>query len=110
MIEITIYEYLKDALGVPVYTETPVNPPDEYVRIERTNGGETNGIEHALIAVQSISALSLYRAAEINEEVKAAMRSLYLPSVYSAKLNADYNYTNTSTKQYRYQAVFDIYY
>jgi hypothetical protein len=28
--------------------------------------------------------------------------------VLSVELNSNYNYTDTSTKEYRYQAVFDI--
>ena len=46
----------------------------------------------------------------MNDDVKRAM--LRMPAndhkVTRCDLNSDYNYTNTSTKQYRYQAVFDV--
>ena len=31
-----------------------------------------------------------------------------LNSISKIKLNSDYNFTDTETKEYRYQAVFDI--
>ena len=54
---------------------------------------------------------SLFEAAELNERVKAAMDDLILlPDIFSAKLDSDYNFTDTATKQYRYQAVYNITY
>lgn len=55
------------------------------------------------------SQISLLRAAEINEAAKAAMDTLpERPEVFRSALNSDYNYTDTETKTYRYQAVYDI--
>ena len=34
----------------------------------------------------------------------------YAENVFMAKLNSDYNYTDTSVKRYRYQAVYDMTY
>ena len=31
-------------------------------------------------------------------------------NIFKSSLNSDYNFTDTSTKKYRYQAVYDIYY
>ena len=54
---------------------------------------------------------SLFEAAELNERVKAAMDDLIqLPDIISSDLDSDYNFTDTSTKRYRYQAVYDIIY
>jgi hypothetical protein len=52
----------------------------------------------------------MYEAATMNEEIKAAMLNslITLGSVAKVDLNSDYNYTDTTTKTYRYQAVFDI--
>ena len=48
-------------------------------------------------------------AAELNEQVKAAMEDLAdLDEVSACRLNSDYNFTDTTTKHYRYQAVFDL--
>ena len=34
--------------------------------------------------------------------------AIALEQIVSVSLNSDYNYTDTTTKEYRYQAVFDI--
>ena len=46
---------------------------------------------------------------QLNEETKIAVDSLIeLDEIASVKLNTDYNFTDTTTKKYRYQAVYDI--
>ena len=56
-----------------------------------------------------ITADSMYAAAKLNEEVKAIMKGIIeLPEVSSCRLDSDYNFTDTATKKYRYQAVFDL--
>ena len=53
----------------------------------------------------------MYNAASLNETVIAEMDGLpALPEVASCRLNSDYNFTDTTKKQYRYQAVFDVVY
>lgn len=116
MIEKIVLDYLSDALSVPVYMETPADTPDdpipsEYVLIEKTGSSETNIIPSATLAIQSISNISLYNAASLNEAAKGAMFNLItVPEVSRSSLNSDYNFTDTTTKQYRYQAVYDITY
>jgi len=108
MIERILIEYLNNELTQPVYMERPENPPREYVIIQKLGSSKVNQIETANVAFQSYSE-SLYEAALLNEEVKAAVEaSVSLPEISSAKLNSDYNFTNTAAKQYRYQAVFNI--
>lgn len=109
MIEVTILNYLNENLeNITAYMERPANPPKSYVLIEKTGGGEENHIRHSTIAVKSI-AESLFKAALLNEEVKDLMSSaISLDDIAKVELNSDYNFTDTSTKQYRYQAVFDI--
>ena len=116
MIEEVIRNYLiaqeLEGIGSNVFLETPEpgSVPEEYILLERTGSSMRNHIETATIAIQSVSSVSLYRAALINNAVKLAM--LYgLPqenAVFGCRINTDYNYTNTATKQYRYQAVFQI--
>lgn len=114
MIEKTVIDYLREtglSVGQQVYAEKPLDPPAEYVLVEKTGSSRTNRIDQAMIAAQSISKTSILRAAQINEEVKAAMDELAtLNTVFSCSLNSDYNFTNTSTNEYRYQAVFNIFY
>ena len=53
--------------------------------------------------------IEMLAAAELNERVKAAMDELAdIDDVSACRLNSDYNFTDTTTKHYRYQAVFDL--
>ena len=112
MIEKIVLDYLTSALSVPVYMQEPVNPrPDEantFVVIEKTGSDKENRISSATIAIQSY-APTLYEAACLNEEVKEAMENIItLDSVTDSKLDSDYVFIKVSTKQPRYQAVFDL--
>lgn len=110
MIEITIRNYLNRVLSVPVYLEYPDGEtvPAKHVMVEKVGSGRNNHIDSASIALQSYGA-SLYDAMSLNEEVKAAMDAIVsLKEIGSSALDSDYNFTDTTTKQYRYQAVYDI--
>lgn len=110
MIEKIILNHLTKSLNVPVLMEERVGLPSAYVIIEKVGGGESNHISRATVAVQSYGK-SLHDAAELNEKVKEAMgRIAELDDVSRCELNSDYNYTNTTKKKYRYQAVFDLVY
>lgn len=110
MIERYILDYLNERLSVPAYMEEPEKPLKEYVLIDKIGSSESDMIQSAVIAVQSYGE-SLYRAALLNAEVKELMRdSVVLDAISRCRLNSDYNYTDTETKRYRYQAVFDITY
>ena len=110
MIETIVLDYLSEALSVPVSMEVPEDPPDQFVVIEKTGGGEENHIKSATLAIQSV-ADSLYQAAVLNEAVKAYMDGISdLDSIGRSSLNSDYNFTDTASKRYRYQAVFDLIY
>lgn len=110
MIEEIVLDYLNKVLDVPVDTEMPENNPSKYVLIEKTGSSSENFIKSATIALKS-HATSLYEAAELNEKVKAAMDNIVvLDTISSSKLNTDYNFTDTTKKRYRYQAVYDLFY
>lgn len=111
MIEEILKNYLGDSLSAPVYLEIPYDYPSNFYAIERTGGGQVNHIKSATIAIKSYAS-SLYDAALMNEELKEVMLKdiLSLDEIASVQLNSDYNFTDTTTKQYRYQAVFDIRY
>lgn len=107
MIEIIICNYLTEKLGCPVLAEKPQRPYNNIVFVERT-GGRGKFIKETTVALQSYAA-TLYEAAELNERVIAAMLDIIeLDTVVDVSLNQNYNFTDTSTKEYRYQAVFDI--
>lgn len=108
MIEKIILDYLDQELSDPVYMERPESPPSQYILIEKTGSSKTNHIKSATIALQSY-ADSLYSAALLNEEVKKLMEnSVVLDEICNVSLNGDYNFTDATTKEYRYQAVFDV--
>ena len=108
MIEQTILDYLNDTLTEPCYMEEP-DEEDIFVLLEKTGGSLSNHVYSATLAIQSY-ATSLYEAAELNKKVKAAMLTIAgeLNTVSKCSLNSDYDFTDTTKKRYRYQAVFDI--
>ena len=108
MIEKIILDFLKAELTVPVFLEQPDIAPDSYVLFEKTGSDRSNRLKSATFAFQSYAA-SLYQAATLNEELKVAVDNMVsLNEIGSVRLNSDYNFTDTTTKRYRYQAVYDI--
>ena len=112
MIESIVYNFLNTNMTVPVYTEIPANPPKKMIVLEKTGGSEVNFIKRSTFAIQSYGK-SLYEAAELNDALKEMMMDgldglAGLDEIVSVSLNSDYNFTDTTTKEYRYQAVFDI--
>lgn len=108
MIEKIVLDYLKEVLDVPVYMEEPTNKPESFVVLEKTGSSRTNFIYESTLALQSY-ATSLYLSAKLNEKVKSAMDNIIeLNSITKSSLNSDYNFTDTTTKRYRYQAIYDI--
>lgn len=115
MIEKIIHDYLKTALNpsgttVNVYMERPEKPAVPFVVIEKTGTSEKNLLRRSIIAIQCYGG-SLYLSAILSETVITAMVDglVTLGSVASVKLNNSYNFTKTDAKEYRYQAVFEVY-
>ena len=110
MIETIVLDYLSSVLPEPCSLEVPERPPARFVVLEKTGSSRKNFMDTAIFAVQSYGP-SLFEAAELNERVIAAMDDLILlPDIFSSKLDSDYNFTDTATKKYRYQAVYNITY
>lgn len=110
MIEKIILNYLIKKLEVPVYMEEQKEKEDSYVVIEKLGSARVDRINRASFAVQSY-AKSMEEAAILNEKVVDAMlKIIECEDIGSVKLDSDYNFTDTQTKRYRYQAVFDLYY
>lgn len=108
MIEIVIKEYLDGHLSVPSFLERTGKMPKRFVLFEKTGSSKRNQLPSSTFAFQSY-AESMYEAAKLNEEVKTAVEDLLmLDEISNVRLNSDYNFTDTTTKEYRYQAVFDI--
>lgn len=110
MIEIDLIEYLEEQLNISASLEVPENPPERYIVIEKTGNRMENFIEFPTVAIKS-HALTMVDAAKLNEEVKAVMaNAIMLKRIHRAELNADYNFTDTTKKGYRYQAVYNFTY
>ena len=115
MIEEILIAYLagKTEAGEHVYAERPDNIPPKYLMLEKIGGGSENYLKRSLVSVQSVTDSlqggTLLDAARLNEEVKALMEELpTLEEISGCKLDSDYNHTDGETKEYRYQAVFEI--
>lgn len=110
MIEKIVLDDLNSALTESVHMETPKDIPDAYVLIEKTSESMENQIWSATLAIQSISSQSLYAAALLSNSVKNEMLYGLITNsaVSKVSLNSEYNFTDSRTKQYRYQAVYDI--
>lgn len=108
MIEKVILEHLKQELIYPVYCEMPAEwPATPFCVIVKTGGSIVNHIARATLSIRSY-APSMFGASLLNEQVKIAMLERSIDSVYGVHLNSDFNFTDTTNKEYRYQAVFDL--
>ena len=110
MIETTVKSYLV-ANNITAYLEMPEDyPGGKFCTIEKTGGGYEQGLSTATITIQSYGNC-LADAASENVAVKNAMLAINsLPSITRVELNSDYNFTDTATRRYRYQAVYDLTY
>lgn len=110
MIELVIKNYLDGHLDVPSFFEHQNGLEGKYVLVEKLSGGKKNKLNSSVFSFQSY-ADSLFESAKLNEQVKEVVEAMVeLPEITGIKLNSDYNFTDTQTKKYRYQAVFDINY
>src|SRR5690625_1605817 len=110
MIELIVKNYLDEHLSVPVFTEKPPNALQRYVLIDKTGSAKSNHLPSATIAFQSY-AESKYESALLNKQLKSVVEQMIeLDEIRGLSLNNDYYFPDTTTKQYRYQAVFDIRY
>lgn len=109
MIETILLNYLDAAnLSAAVYMEQPKEKPAAFFILEKTGGMETEHICESTFVIQSYGP-TLLDAARMNEDIKAVMRdAIVLDAISRVELNGDYNYTDSTTKQYRYQAVFVV--
>lgn len=110
IIEVYLIEYLTKELGIPIYGQEEDAEDGAYVVVEKLGSYAENFTRHATIALKSYGT-TLLESAELNERVKEAMDNIIKkPDISYSKLNSDYNYTDTTTKKYRYQAVYDLVY
>ena len=107
MIEEVVLNFLDEKLSAPVYMEER-ETNEEFVMISKADSSNENYVTTSMFVVMSYAG-SLLAAAKLNETVKKAMSELHtLPQISACRLATDYNFTDTASKRYRYQAVFNI--
>lgn len=111
MIEVILLNFLKSNLDVPVFALMPdLTKNSKFVLIEKTFENNTNQLKECNIAIQSY-ADSLYNAILLDEHVQKSMELFdTTDNIASVHLTNDYNFTDTTTKKYRYQAIYKIKY
>lgn len=108
MIEKIILDYLSQALDDPVTMEIPASPPERLYVLEKVGGGREDLVRHTMLALSS-RAPSLYEAAQMQETAMGIMfNAAALDAVSDVKLNTEYNNTDTASKDYQYEAVYEI--
>lgn len=112
MIEDILINALNERLTAPCYAEVPKDPPSAYYIVEKTGGRIENHIRSAILAIESCSISSMVEASSMNECLIECMlyNVVKLEDIASVSLNSDYNFTDSTTKTYRYQAVFEVVY
>ena len=111
-IEQLVRTTLEGITHYPAYLEEPPAPrPERYYRTARLGRSGENHISRARLAVQSY-APSLAGAMALNREAYNVMNDLLLgdPAVSRVSLVSDYDFTDTATKRYRWQAIYEITY
>lgn len=111
MIELDIKKFIEDEFEYPAFMERPQTAIDTFFVIEKISGSRDEQIDFARIAIQPY-APSMYQAASLCEQLNDEMLNNFvaLPNITKVELNSSYNYTDTTTKKYRYQSIFEIYY
>lgn len=108
MIEKIVLDYLNNALEYPTYTQEQNNGEKYFYLIQKVGSSVDNKIDTSMVAIQSY-APSRFEAAEMNYAMIEAMNDIIqMDEIGKCKKNSDYDYTDTSKKRYRYQALFEI--
>lgn len=109
MIEAIVCEYLESELSIPARPEK-TDSDGLSIFVEKTAGTLKDHIRSATLAIQSY-ADTMFEAAALNESVINAMNDIItLDNISASQYVTDYNFTDTDTKRYRYQAVFTVTY
>ena len=53
LIEVIIKQYLDEHLDAPSFFDYPTNPPNRFVLIDRTSGGENERLPNSTVALRS---------------------------------------------------------
>lgn len=107
-----VLKYLENSTNIKAFLEEPEKGerPEKYYLIARLGTSESNFLTRAQFAVQSYAERMLEAAALSRLAVRAMKELPNENAVTAVRLVSEYNFTDTSTRRYRYQAVFEVYY
>ena len=110
-IEETVISYLAGA-GIAngkIYAEVPLDPDEKYVLVQRSSGSYQNQIRHIGLYTEVRCRTSKLEAAQLHEEVIAVMREIRNSTpIFRCEMISDYDAMMTETKEYRFQALWEI--
>ena len=110
MIEADVRDYLLTKVNVPVYLDAPKVTPNAYIKVFRNGTSGTRFLESALFTFHCIAS-TLLESAALSEQLKEAMYDMpSVPKISKVELNAETDWTDTATREYRYQSVYEITY
>lgn len=110
MIEVTLREYLENELNVPVYMEVPKSIPASYVLLQLIDAGRIDHIDAATFNV-IVKGDTLYSAAELRDEVKAALlNSITLNGISHVDQGGEIAGIDSANKTYQYELTFNFYF
>lgn len=112
VIEEKLRAFIMDKADIECFFEEPELSfrPDKYYIVEKLGGSERNHLTTAQFAVQSY-APSMLEAMAMNHAVIEVLKGFsILDSVCRCARVSDYNFTDTQTHRYRYQAIFNVTY
>lgn len=110
MIEETLINFLNYHMSAPAFTDKPKKDiPDEYFVFEKTGGSFKDHINVSNIALQAY-AKTRYKASKLIDDANAAMlyELIKRDEISDVEMNSTGSFTDTTTKEYRYQSVFVI--
>lgn len=109
ILEKFLIDWIARKTGYDVHAEVPEGHPAEFYTVERTGSHTVNRVATVTVAIKSWNSASTYAAAEMNDGLKREMETLVQePEISACRLSTDYPFTDTETKYYRYQAVYNI--
>lgn len=107
MIETSVLNFLK-AHNLDVFCEIPESAPAEFYVLEKTGSSRTEHVFESTFALQAYGQ-TMYNAMQMSEDAKTILEELIsLSSISRVSAIRDYNFTDPTTKKYRYQIVFTI--
>lgn len=105
-----VKKYLEENMNIPVHMEIPADPPKKYLTIQKLDGGKTNQVKAITLSIEAYDE-SKYKASMLSDKVEEQMESLgESDKVFSCKLGGGGDDTDSISKKYRFETIWNIYY